>query len=153
MIVGQANTRINELEVRQKELAEEFEQMEKELFLTEEFTRLKVDMLDEKINSKFKYARFKLFEGQINGGLKETCVTTYKGVPYDAGLNNAARINIGLDIIATLSEHYGFKVPVFIDNAEAVSKLYELDSQLISLVVSPKDKQLRVEKHELQEAI
>lgn len=152
-IVRQANSRINELEERQKELAEEFEQLEKELFLTEEFTRLKVDMLDDKINSKFKHARFKLFEGQINGGLKETCVTTFKGVPFDAGLNNAARINIGLDIISTLSDHFGFKVPVFIDNAEAVSKLYELDSQLISLVVSPKDKQLRIEKHELQEAI
>lgn len=152
-IVRQANTRISELEARQKELAEEFEQLEKELFLTEEFTRLKVDMLDEKINSKFKNARFKLFESQINGGLKETCVTTFKGVPYDAGLNNAARINIGLDIISTLSEHYGYKVPVFIDNAEAVSNLYELDSQLISLVVSPKDKQLRIETQADEESV
>lgn len=152
-IVRQANSRIIELEDRQKELAEEFEQMEKELFLTEEFTRLKVEMLDEKINSKFKLARFKLFETQINGGLKETCVTTYKGVPYDQGLNNAARINIGLDIISTLSEHYGFNVTIFVDNAEAVVDLLETDAQMISLIVSGKDKQLRVEKHELQEVI
>jgi len=117
--------------------------------------RTKVNLLEEKINSKFKYARFKLFKDQINGGLEETCETLYEGVPYSSGLNNAARINVGLDIINTLNDYYGISAPIFVDNAEAVTELIETDSQLISLVVSKKDKQLRVvnQNDEMKEAI
>ncbi|WP_339063597.1 hypothetical protein [Tepidibacillus marianensis] len=138
-------SRIQELKQQEKNLAAEYEQLEQELFLTEEFIRTKVNLLEEKINSKFKFARFKLFETQINGGLAEVCETTFNGVPYSSGLNNAARINVGLDIINTLSEHYGISAPIFIDNAEAVTSLNETKGQQICLVVSEKDKQLRIE--------
>ncbi|MEH7236783.1 AAA family ATPase [Bacillus sp. JJ1562] len=137
--------RISELQEQEEKLAEEFEKLEHELYLTEEFIRTKVNLLEDKINSKFKYARFKLFETQINGGLQEVCETLYNGVPYGSGLNNAAKINVGLDIINTLSEHYGFMAPIFVDNSEAVTKLIDVDAQVISLVVSEKDKVLRVE--------
>lgn len=140
--------RIDELKEQERKLALEFEKLERELYLTEEFIKTKVNLLEEKINSKFKYARFKLFEQQINGGLQEVCHTTYKGVPYGSGLNNAARINVGLDIIDTLSDHYDFAAPIFVDNAEAVTRLIDIDTQVISLVVSEKDKELRVERSE-----
>lgn len=141
----QGEKRIAELEAQQSVLAAEFEKLEQELYLIELFTRTKVGLLTERINSKFKFARFKLFEEQVNGGLAEVCETTYNGVPYSSGLNNAARINVGLDIINTLAEHYGFAPPVFIDNAEAVTELIPVEGQLISLIVSEKDKALRVE--------
>ncbi|APC46462.1 nucleoside triphosphate hydrolase [Aeribacillus phage AP45] len=149
-LVSQSEKRIRELEEQERELAAEFENLEHQLYLTEEFIRTKINLLEEKINSKFKYARFKLFEQQINGGLQEVCETLYEGVPYGSGLNNAAKINVGLDIINTLSEFYGFKAPIFVDNAEAVTKLIDVDSQVISLIVSEKDKQLRVELPEKQ---
>lgn len=154
-IVELSQKRIEELTQQERDLAALYEKLEKELFLTEEFIRTKVNLLEEKINSKFQYARFKLFETQINGGLQETCVTTLNGVPYDKGLNNAARINVGLDIINTLSEHYSLLAPIFIDNREAVTKLIETKSQTISLVVSEKDKTLRVENNDsfMKEAI
>ncbi|QCR33160.1 AAA family ATPase [Lysinibacillus sp. SGAir0095] len=147
--------RVAELEEQQQQLAEEYEKLEHQSFLIEEFIRTKVDMLNERINSKFKYARFKLFDTQINGGLAETCETLFNGVPYGSGLNNAAKINVGLDIINTLSEHYGLTAPIFIDNAEAVTKFIDTNSQLISLVVSEKDQELRVEINplKLKEAI
>lgn len=141
----QSQKRIAELEAQERKLAAEFEKLEHELYLTEEFIRTKVNLLEEKINSKFKYATFKLFEEQINGGLTEVCETLYEGVPYSSGLNNAARINVGLDIINTLSQHYGVQAPIFVDNAESVTKLIDIDAQVISLVVSEADKQLRVE--------
>ncbi|MFP3381455.1 hypothetical protein SB767_34615, partial [Bacillus sp. SIMBA_069] len=53
--------------------------------------------------------------------------------------------NVGLDIINTLSEHYGITAPIFVDNAEAVTKMIDTSTQVISLIVSEKDKQLRVE--------
>lgn len=150
-----AEKRIADYEKQERELAAEYERLQEELFLTEEFTRSKVALLDSKINSKFKYARFRLFEEQINGGLKEVCDTLYNGVPYDGGLNNAARINVGLDIINTLSEHYGFSAPIFIDNAEAVTQLIDTDAQVIRLIVSEPDKKLRIvtQNKTMQEAI
>jgi DNA repair exonuclease SbcCD ATPase subunit len=151
----ESENRIAELEGQERSLAAEYERLQEELFLTEEFTRSKVALLDSKINSKFKYARFRLFEEQINGGLKELCDTLYNGVPYDGGLNNAARINVGLDIINTLSEHYGFSAPIFIDNAEAVTQLIDTDAQVIRLIVSEPDKKLRIvtQNKTMQEAI
>lgn len=51
---------------------------------------------------------------------------------------------ITIDIINTLSRHYGVTVPLFVDNAEAVAKLMGCDAQVIRLVVSEEDKELRV---------
>lgn len=137
--------RIQKLSDQERDLATEYEKLEGELYLTEQFVIAKVNLLEEKINSKFKLARFKLFNVLVNGGVEECCETLYNGVPYSGGLNNAARINVGLDIINTLSEHYGFSAPIFIDNAEAVTELIETRGQIIRLVVSENDKVLRVE--------
>lgn len=137
--------RIKELSAQEKDLAAEYEKLSGQLYLTEQFIRTKVNMLESRINSQFKYARFKLFDVQINGGVNECCETLYKGVPYGSGLNNAAKINVGLDILNTLSTHYGFTAPIFIDNAESVTELIETKAQMISLVVSSPDKVLRVE--------
>ncbi|PZX07938.1 AAA domain-containing protein [Psychrobacillus insolitus] len=142
--IGNLKARIQEYEEQEEMLAKEYQKLEHQVFLTEEFVRRKVELLTEKINAKFKLARFKLFENQINGGLNEVCETTYNGVDYGS-LNNAMRVNVGLDIIETLSNHYGIVAPIFVDNAEAVTKLNAIDAQIISLVVSEQDKTLRVE--------
>lgn len=143
--IDKANERIEELKAQEKTLAQEFEKLERELYLTEEFTRAKVNLLEEKINGKFKMARFKLFDQQINGGLQETCETIYNGVPYSSNLNTGHKVNVGIDILNTLSEHYGFEAPVFVDNAEGVTQLLPPKSQCIRLVAVPGEKSLRVE--------
>lgn len=138
-------TRIEELEAKEKELATELEKLDSELFLTELFIKTKVNLLEDRINAKFEHARFKLFDVQINQGIKECCETTFQGIPYSGGLNNAARISVGLDIIRALSKHYEFTAPVFIDNAEAVVELPKIDSQVIALYVKGDDEGLRHE--------
>jgi DNA repair exonuclease SbcCD ATPase subunit len=138
--------RIEDLKAEERKLAAEFEELERQIYLTEEFIRAKVRMLEDKINSKFKMARFKLFDVQVNGAISETCETTYNGVPY-SNLNNGARINVGLDIIRTLAKHYSFYPPIFIDNRESITELVDVSpQQTISLIVSEKDKSLRVER-------
>jgi DNA repair exonuclease SbcCD ATPase subunit len=139
--------RIQELKEQEKELAKAFEKLESELYLTEQFIRTKVNILESKINSRFKLARFKLFDQQINGGLTECCETLYGGVPYSGGLNNGARINVGLDIINTLSEYYKFQAPIFIDNAESIVNILPTKGQQIRLIVSEQDKALRIVAH------
>ena len=142
--------RIEDLKAEERRLAAEYEELERQLYLTEEFIRTKVRLLEERINSKFRMARFKLFEVQVNGALAECCETTFNGVPY-GNLNNGARLNIGLDIINTLAEHYGFAPVVFIDNAESVTDILPTKGQQIRLIVSAADKKLRVELEEKKE--
>lgn len=141
--------RITELESQEKSLASEFENVERGLYLCDLFIKTKVSMLTGRINAKFKSVSFRLFLDQINGGVKEDCEVLVPGasgrmVPYrDA--NNAARINAGLEIIKVLSEHWGLSMPVFVDNAESVTKLTDMGGQIVRLVVSENDKKLRLE--------
>ena len=143
--------RIDELAAEERRLAAEYEELERQIYLTEEFIRAKVRLLEDKINSKFKMARFKLFNTLVNGGVEETAETMYNGVPYNSNLNNGAKIQVGLDIINTLSEHYGFAPVVFIDNAESVVNILPTKGQQIRLIVSGTDKKLRVEVAERKE--
>ena len=66
--------RVDELKAKEKELAKQFEQSEKILFLIEQFIQAKVSRLEESINQRFSLVNWKLFSEQINGGLSETCV-------------------------------------------------------------------------------
>lgn len=138
--------RIKELEGQEKELAKAYEEQQRIIYLCEEYTKAYVDLVSDKINDSFDLVKFKLFENQINGGITETCEATFKGVPY-GDLNNAAKINAGLDVINTLSDKLDLKVPIFIDNAESVNELIKTDTQLVRLVVS-KDKELKTEVEE-----
>lgn len=140
-----ADLRTKELGDEEKKLAGKYEELEGQLYLTEQFTRAKVEAVEGRVAKHFKIARFKLFAEQINEGLQEMCEVTMDGIPYNQGLNNAARINIGLDVINTLSNHFEVNVPVFIDNAEGVVDIDGSDSQIIKLIVSGDDKKLRVE--------
>ena len=135
--------RIKELEGQEKELAKAYEEQQRIIYLCEEYTKVYVGLVSDKINDSFNLVKFKLFENQINGGITETCEVTFDGVPY-SDLNNAAKINAGLDVINSLSDKLDLKVPIFIDNAESVNELIKTDTQLIRLVVS-KDKELKTE--------
>lgn len=127
--------RIQTLEELEKKLACEYTEKEKLLYLTDEFIKAKVEMLTENINSHFEMVKFKLFDEQINGGVVECCECTYKGVTY-SNLNNAAKINCGLDIINTICNFKNTLAPIFIDNAESVNHVIHTDSQQIRLYVT-----------------
>ena len=133
-MVADIDTRIAELETQQRKLAEEKNLLDETSFLIDEFVKTKVDLLEQSINSHFEYARFKMFNVLVNGSIEECCETTYKGVPYRS-MNNAARMNVGLDIINALTKFYNVTAPVFIDNAEAVTDFIKCNSQTIKLVV------------------
>lgn len=141
--------RVEELEAQEKQLAEEYEKVERGVYLCEVFAKKKVSALTDRINSKFRSVSFQLFVDQVNGGLSECCevlVPSEDGamVPYSTA-NHAARVNAGLEIVATIAEHFGREMPVIIDNAESVTRLIDTEGQVIRLVVSEEDKVLRVE--------
>ena len=142
-VLSFAEKRCDELRESAKKTAAELSALDKQLFLCEEYARYKVSFVESAINSKFRLTRWKLFDEQVNGGLNDCCEATYDGVPY-AALNNGMRINIGVDVISAIADHFGMKVPLVIDNAESVTSLLNIDTQVIRLVVSENDKELRV---------
>lgn len=144
-LIDDINHRILELESQQQKLVAEKNALDEASFLMDEFIKAKVNMLEDVINSRFKLARFKMFNVMINGNIEECCETTYKGVPYRS-MNNAARINVGLDIINALTSYYKVNAPVFIDNAEAVTEFVPVNSQTIKLIVDESKPQLTVEE-------
>lgn len=144
-MLSYARERMEALRAEARAAAEKLEALDKMLFLCDEFTRYKVRFVEESINSRFRLVRFRLFQEQVNGGLAECCDPMVDGVPYGTGLNNGACMNAGMDIIGVLSEHYGVRVPLFVDNAESVTDLLPVDTQVIRLVVSEQDQELRCE--------
>ena len=143
--IKRVDIRVSELEAKQAELSEEKMKLDEASYLMDEFVKAKVNMLEESINARFKLARFKMFNVMLNGNVEECCETTYKGVPYRS-MNNAARINVGLDIINALTSYFKVSAPVFIDNAEAVTEFVPVNSQTIKLVVDESEPQLVVKE-------
>lgn len=137
--------RIEELQEEQRITAQKIADVEKMLYLIDEFIKYKLDKISDSINAMFDGISFKLFDIQLNGGVKEVCECTVNGVPFGS-LNNGHRIIAGLQIIKALQKLYGAYLPIFIDNAESVNdfNLPDMDCQLIKLKVSY-DEDLRIE--------
>ena len=136
--------RINQLKAEDKRLKDQNQDVERKLWLLDEFTRKKVAALENSINEKFEMIRWKLFNIQKNGALAEVCEATYNGIEYGTSLNTGARINCDLDIVNTLSKELGIKMPIFVDNTESVNQLISIDTQVVELKVG-RNKTLKVE--------
>jgi exonuclease SbcC len=133
-LINKASKRIIELQDQESKLAQELANLEGVEFAILQFTKAKVDAIERRINGKFKFVKFKMFNTQVNGGETEACETLISGVPF-SDANNAAKINAGIDIINTLCDHYSAFAPMFIDNRESVTKLIDSDSQIVNLFV------------------
>ena len=142
-LLAYSRERIEELREDARKAAQSLEAIEGMLFIIDEYSRYKTKFVEDSINSMFRIARFRLFREQANGGVEDRCDVVYDGVPY-INVNNGAKINVGIDIINTLSKSYGVTVPLFVDNAESVTKIESIDTQIIRLVVSENDKELRI---------
>lgn len=132
--------RIAELKSELKETGQKLSDSERLLYVLENYVRF----ISQKINERFDGLEFKLFETQINSGIRECCEVTYQGVPYGS-LNSGHRIVVGLEIIKTLQELYETKAPVWCDNAETINSynVPDMDCQMVMLRVTD-DKELVV---------
>ena len=93
-----------------------------------------IDQLEIKVNNLFTGLQFKMFEQQINGGIKPTCIILIDGIPYESA-NTAARIQSGIEIINVLADYYNINTPILIDNRESVIEIPKTKSQVFNMVV------------------
>lgn len=65
--------RIEELKKRETEVNQQIADCERQINLAEKFIRAKVKLIEDTINAKFEFVKFKMFETLINGTAKEIC--------------------------------------------------------------------------------
>ncbi len=140
-VIARGEARKKQLMDEEKSLAQQISSLEKTEFAIDSYDRAYMNTVEDRINGRFKIAKFRMFSKLLNGGMDPCCDTLVNGVPYEGGLNSAAKIQVGIDIINTLSDHYNLYLPCFIDNRESTNEIPETKSQIINLIVT-KDPQL-----------
>lgn len=138
-----AQSRITELMGRKATLGQLVATIDGQLDLLARFVSARCGRLEAHINAMFPTIRWQLFNQLKNGGIEDCCTATVSGVPY-ADLNNAARINAGIEASRVICRAHGIICPCFVDNAESVNNITPPSGQLIALVVS-RDPELRLE--------
>ena len=150
--LDKAVARKEQLIQEQKEKSVHAGNIEKWLHLLDMFTRTKVSLLTDRINSEFEITKFKLFEQLQNGSLREVCEPLFKGLEFAGAISNGERVNVGIDIINTISRLKGLSVPIFIDNAESVTVWHtEPKTQAISLIATAGEEKLKIEQKNKEE--
>lgn len=139
--------RILDLNKELKDVSQKIADCEAKILLLEKFTVRKMTMLSARVDEKFSFVKINMFNTQINGGVSETCDITVNGVGY-SDLNNAKKIQAGLDVIYALQQLYQIKAPIFIDNRESITSIPENGTQIINMFVSKEDKKLRIESRD-----
>jgi DNA repair exonuclease SbcCD ATPase subunit len=143
-LLKKQDARIEELKDEEKKLGVQLANLDNLLHLVDRFVQLKAADVESEVNGSFHMVRWKLFELQVNGGVKACCEAQVDGKDYGS-LSNAERVNAGLDIVDTLGQKMGLVLPVWVDNSESISHPLAISAQTISLYVSDKDKTVRTE--------
>jgi DNA repair exonuclease SbcCD ATPase subunit len=129
--------RVFELHEENRQLKDTLDELKEHETLCDQFIIEKICMLGERVRETFGGVEFKLYDLLINGNISPTCEVLVKGVPW-SDANNGHKIVTGIRVINILSEHYGIRVPIFIDNREAVNdhNVPAMKSQSIHLFVT-----------------
>jgi DNA repair exonuclease SbcCD ATPase subunit len=123
----------------QKSLVTQLSELEKKEDVARDYQDRQNEILEERVNQHFSIVRWKMFRTVVNNGdpfQEPYCECYVNGVAYRDGLNQAARLNAGLDIINTLCRHYQVSAPIVIDNSESNLNILPTASQQIRLQVA-----------------
>ena len=139
---------ILELRAKQGEYEQSKADCEKILYQLSLVSRKKNELLTEEINKHFKIVKWKLHDYQKNGSYIDVCIPFVDDRQFGTSTNKGREILAKLDIISGLQKFFGQSYPVFLDNAESLSKQttnrIDMDCQLVMMSVS-EDKEFRIE--------
>lgn len=128
------NSGIESLQADQRAINKKLAEADHIIDLVELFIKTKDQILIDRINAHFEVVQFSFIAQRLNGKESITCECTVDGVDYK-DVNNAGRINAGLDVINAFCKAKNIYIPIFIDNAEGVQDVLPTKSQKILLYV------------------
>jgi len=135
-IVADMKARVNELKNEQADLADLIVVCHKKEQQLTAFMLEQVSLINGVVNAKFSngvsFALFKELYRAGEGGLEEDCVCMFNGKKYSS-LSTGERYFADLEVIKTLQKEYGVNLPIFCDNAEAVTREIQAEQQLIEM--------------------
>ena len=129
----------------QKNLVAQLSELERREDMARSYQDRQNAVLESRINEHFSLVQWRMFRTVNNGGdpfQEPYCECYVNGVAYHDGLNQAARLNAGLDIINTLCKHYDVYAPIVVDNSESNLNILDTDSQQIRLEVFDSELQI-----------
>lgn len=139
--------RISELTEQLRNIEQLKANEERTKYLLEEFNKVKMEMLTEKVNKYFEICQFKLFEQNVsNDGYKNICDIIVGGTNYERSLNGGDRLLANVDLLVGFQRMVGMSAPIFLDEAGVIDddRLPHTEQQLVLLMKS-EDKELKVE--------
>jgi hypothetical protein len=132
----QAQDEVDNLADRQRELSQLIADNERMKDLVEQFDRAKCKLAEDKINSNFEVIKFKLFEQQINGEIKDVCRILVDGEDYERHLNHGSRILAEIDLCRAFQKAYNVELPIMVDDLESLDtwRIPNIPNQLIGFM-------------------
>lgn len=123
-------------EAQEALFAEEVARLERIEFEVQAYAKADVDSVRDILAGMFRIARWKMTDETLEGGIIECCeVVDVKGIPYRS-MNDALKIQVGMDVIRMMSEKFNSFAPIFIDNAESITQeSFDTTAQVIRLQV------------------
>ncbi|MEF7565034.1 AAA family ATPase [Bacillus infantis] len=108
------------------------------------FKAKEAELQTEKVQALFETLSIRLFETQKNGEVRNTFIIEMDGKPHSM-LSLSEGIRAGLELREVLSQQSEVIAPVFVDNAESITKFKQPSGQLIlSRVVAGEDLTIKV---------
>ena len=144
-----AQDRVDELKEEQRNVSQLLADCQQELDLLRDFQKAKCDMLTDKINSMFKFVKWRLFKQNLtDDNFQEVCDPMIENEPYGRRLNHGSRALAELDICNTFQNVHDVSLPLFVDDFDGITentmeKIIQFDRQLIFLKATEGD--LKVE--------
>ncbi len=121
---------LSDLEIQYKKMMEEKETLNLKEQQLIEFNNNRAEILRNRVKHNFKLADFITQEETKDGKLVETFKISLDGIPFES-LNTGHRILVALDLIDNIQRMKDKRLPILIDKTETVTRLPELDTQVI----------------------
>lgn len=128
--VDKIKSRIGEVNEDKKKFQSQIDELDRQIDIASDYVKRSFEILSERVNDKFSFVKWIMFQTTNDGEKKPYCECSHNGIPYSA-LNDASKINAGIDIAHTISTFYEVSVPMLIDGCESVQKpIYEGGQQI-----------------------
>lgn len=102
------------------------------------FNNAKAELLKQRVRKYFKLVEFITSETTNDGNLIETFKLAYNGIPYE-DLNQSMKILVCLDLLVGIQTIKDKHICILIDNGEQITRLPELETQLIVTYVKKQE--------------
>ncbi len=127
--------RIEEVHQERITYINQLDELDQKLDIANEYNQLSCSILEDRVSEHFKFVRWSLFKSNLDGEKKPFCECYHDGVPYSR-LNGAAKVNAGIDIAYTISQHYDVSAPMVLDECESNLHPISRGGQQIRLYVT-----------------